>query len=239
MLPPPLPSRVMLFVPTRTGANRFILMDVVQQLSPPAWSLTAVGTYTFGFKFTAPEVATSTHMGTYVLRNCDGILLNKRINLHPGISITNAADEAIKVISIAMHTTVFGAHKLKSNVVFEPMGSLVPITPAPAPDPALAAGQVVHVTDISGNAAIYIKKKKPAAPAQGQGGLEKFVAKQLLDLAILRKEMCPITAEEFSVGNTAAMPCGHLFMQFAIEESFKTKRDECPWCRQAGRPTYV
>jgi hypothetical protein len=227
----------MLFVPTRTGTKRFILMNVVQHQTPPAWSLTAVGTYTFGFKFTAPEVATSTHMGTYVLRNCDGILLNKRINLHPGISITNAENEAIQVISIAMHTTVFGAHKLKSNVVFDPMGSLVPITPALTPAPALApAGeQVVHVTD----AAIYVKKKKPIALVQGQGGLEKFVAKQLLELAILRKEMCPITAEEFSVGNTAAMPCGHLFMQFAIEESFKTKRDECPWCRQTGRPTYV
>jgi hypothetical protein len=226
---PPLPSRVMLFIPTRIGANRFILMDVVQQQTPLAWSLTAVGTYTFGIKMIMPEVATPTHMGTYVLRNCDGILLNKQIKMYPGISIMNAANEMILVISIAMHTTVFGSHKLKSNVVFEPMGALVPPTPAPAGD------QVVHVPD----AAIYVKKKKPVAPVQGQGGLEKFVAKQLLDLAILRKEMCPITAEEFSVGHTAAMPCGHLFMQFAIEESFKTKRDECPWCRQAGKPTYV
>jgi hypothetical protein len=51
--------------------------------------------------------------------------------------------------------------------------------------------------------------------------------------------MCPITAEEYSTGNTAAMPCGHLFMQIAIEESFKKEPGKCPACRQSGRPTYV
>jgi hypothetical protein len=45
--------------------------------------------------------------------------------------------------------------------------------------------------------------------------------------------------EDFSQGNTAAMPCGHLFMQMAIEESFKKEVNKCPWCRQLGRPTYI
>ena len=66
-----------------------------------------------------------------------------------------------------------------------------------------------------------------------------FVAKQLLELAQLKKEMCPIIAEEFSAGHTAAMPCGHLFSQTAIEESFKKERNKCPACRQMGSPTYV
>jgi hypothetical protein len=61
----------------------------------------------------------------------------------------------------------------------------------------------------------------------------------LFDLAVLRKEQCPVTMEDFSVGNAAVMPCGHIFMQFAIEESFKKEPHKCPWCRQVGKPTYV
>jgi hypothetical protein len=71
------------------------------------------------------------------------------------------------------------------------------------------------------------------------GSLCPFVARQLLELAQMRKELCPIVAEEFSTGNTAVMPCGHLFAQMAIEESFKKEPDRCPACRQTGRPTYV
>ena len=73
----------------------------------------------------------------------------------------------------------------------------------------------------------------------GLGELCLYVAKQLYDLAVLRKEQCPITVEEFSQGNTAVMPCGHLFMQMAIEESFKKEPNKCPSCRQEGKPTYV
>ena len=62
---------------------------------------------------------------------------------------------------------------------------------------------------------------------------------ELLELAQLKKEMCPITAEEYYKGETAVMPCGHLFMQIAIEESFKKEPGKCPSCRQSGRPTYV
>lgn len=69
--------------------------------------------------------------------------------------------------------------------------------------------------------------------------LSPFVARQLLELAQMRKELCPVVAEEFSIGNTAVMPCGHLFAQIAIEESFKKELNRCPACRQSGRPTYV
>lgn len=69
--------------------------------------------------------------------------------------------------------------------------------------------------------------------------LAPFVATQLLQLAILRHEMCPIVAEEFSAGNCAAMPCGHLFAKMAIEESFKKEPSRCPACRQTGSPTFV
>ena len=69
--------------------------------------------------------------------------------------------------------------------------------------------------------------------------LNLFVAKQLLAFAQSKKELCPIVAEEFSSGHTAVMPCGHLFAQIAIEESFKKESRKCPSCRQIGTPTYV
>jgi len=73
----------------------------------------------------------------------------------------------------------------------------------------------------------------------GLSSLSLFVAKQLLALAKQTKDMCPITAEEFMDGHTAAMPCGHLFMHMAIDESFKVRPDECPLCRLPGSPTFV
>lgn len=71
------------------------------------------------------------------------------------------------------------------------------------------------------------------------GDLAPFVARQLLDLAILRREQCPITVEDYAVGHTAVLPCGHLFARAAIEECFKKDANVCPACRSKGRPTYV
>ena len=90
-----------------------------------------------------------------------------------------------------------------------------------------------------------VKASKPtiASPAAAtgprRGDLAPFVAKQLLALAKLRHDQCPIIAEEYSDGNTAVMPCGHLFAQIAIEETFKKTPNTCPACRATGRPTYV
>jgi hypothetical protein len=84
-----------------------------------------------------------------------------------------------------------------------------------------------------------VKRKKIIAKPILTGDLSVHVARKLMELAILKKEMCPITVEEFSAGNTAVMPCGHLFMQMAIEESFKKECRKCPECRQIGSPTYV
>ena len=71
------------------------------------------------------------------------------------------------------------------------------------------------------------------------GDLAPFVARQLLDLAILRHEQCPITVEDYAVGHTAVLPCGHLFARAALEECFKKDANTCPACRSKGRPTYV
>ena len=69
--------------------------------------------------------------------------------------------------------------------------------------------------------------------------LSLHAARQLLELAQLKKEQCPVTVEDYITGQTAVMPCGHLFMQIAIEESFKKDPNLCPWCRQTGVPTFV
>lgn len=85
----------------------------------------------------------------------------------------------------------------------------------------------------------YAIKRGHVATSGGLPTINLFVARQLLDLAKSRKEMCPITAEDLTDEHCAAMPCGHLFMRDAIEESFKIKKNECPLCRLAGAPTYM
>jgi hypothetical protein len=66
-----------------------------------------------------------------------------------------------------------------------------------------------------------------------------FLAKQALELAIMKKDTCPITLDDFSASNTAVMPCGHLFSTLAIAESFKKCPNQCPVCRTAGLATFV
>ena len=72
-----------------------------------------------------------------------------------------------------------------------------------------------------------------------QNAMSVYVARQLFELAKIKKDQCPITAKEFLAGETGVMPCGHLFTKLAIEESFKTNANKCPWCRYTGVPTYV
>jgi hypothetical protein len=106
-------------------------------------------------------------------------------------------------------------------------------TATPVVPLAVAAAAAAALEDLKA------KKKLHKSPPHMYNTLAPFVAKQLFDLAVIRKEQCPVTMEDFSAGNTAVMPCGHLFMQFAIEESFKKEPYKCPWCRQAGKPAYV
>lgn len=108
--------------------------------------------------------------------------------------------------------------------------------PSPTMAPPLALSTIEHVVPPP----MPPKKKKPVAfSTSGSTMLVPFVAKQLLALAQLRHDQCPIIAEEYSEGNTAVMPCGHLFAQIAIEESFKKMPRVCPACRAHGLPTYV
>lgn len=94
----------------------------------------------------------------------------------------------------------------------------------------------MNVTVGTGEATVGLATGATTKPV---GDLAPFVARQLLDLAILRHEQCPITLEDYAVGHTAVLPCGHLFAAAALEESFKKDAGVCPACRTRGRPTYV
>ena len=189
------------------------------------------------FSFT--QLNTS-YRGQCTVRSADGLLLSKKIYTtthHANTPLTaGPASLSYPVLEIAKHTTIFGKQHLKRNV---PLQWLQTTDPMPS---AIAAA--IAVTP-SGNVIQHVapapapkKLNKVARPAPGGGTLPLFVAKQLLELSQMKHEMCPITAEEFISGETAAMPCGHLFMRMAIEETFKKEPGKCPACRQLGAPTY-
>lgn len=187
------------------------------------------------YKIEFPIKSVGTFIGTVLIKPTNGlnVLFKKRIKQHTDIVIkaTTWADngeenEPMFVISMTAPQVMFESGALKRNVNF--------VAADPPPAPAVAPAPVPIPASV-GTGGARLKKFAPCLSNQ----LSPFVAKQLFDLAVLRKEQCPIVAEEFSQGNTAVMPCGHLFLQLAIEESFKKEANKCPWCRQLGRPTFV
>ena len=195
-----------------------------------------------------------TPFGQHAVRNKNGIVVGKRFNVHKDIIARSPTNETITVVSISEPYAVFG-WDLKMNPVaittLAPVSPPVPLAPAPAipsilppftANPATAYLSPAPATPVAAAhaaAVAQIQAKAKTNRTHLYNTLCPFVAKQLFDLAVLRKEQCPVTMEDFSAGHTAVMPCGHLFVQFAIEESFKKEPGKCPWCRQAGKPTYV
>ena len=249
---PKIPSQVFLYI--RKSKNDLILMNVIPASDGSEAGLTftpveiPVGqetTYTIT-KPTGPSEGTP--FGQHAVRNKNNIVVGKRFNIHKDIVARSPTNETITVVSISSPYVVFG-WSLKPNPVaittlaptsapVPPLptpvpSTLPPFTANPVPSPATAAN--IH-TAAAATAAVA---KTKSLKSYTYNTLCPFVAKQLFDLAVIRKEQCPVTMEDFSAGNTAVMPCGHLFMQFAIEESFKKEPQKCPWCRQAGKPTYV
>ena len=209
-----LPNQVILYIKSRSGDKRFILMDTSCSDDTLAWTLTpSTVVEQLNVLAAPPDTSSGEYLGMYTVHTSTGVLLRKAIRKHLDIRIASASGLEALVVSLSAHTTVFGSHTLKTNVCL----THTYLTPAPASVPA--------------SVPMVVKKKSDQLCA--------FVAKKLMRLAILDKEQCPITVEDFSEGNTAVMPCGHLFMQSAIEESFKTEPTKCPWCRQPGRPQYV
>jgi hypothetical protein len=83
-------------------------------------------------------------------------------------------------------------------------------------------------------------KPKVVKPSSTYGyPLSPYVARQLLEFAQMKGEVCPITAGPFEDNDSAIMPCGHVFSRLAITESFKTQINKCPACRLSGSPAYI
>lgn len=160
----------------------------------------------------------------------------------PAPAVTVVASPAVSPIPVVQAPAMYDA----SFNFIAPYTINASVPPAPVSD--ISGNAITHVPNSVASNALNAKKKKikpstaaaaPVPPSKPKGDLSPFVAKQLMDLARSKGEFCPIVAEEFSTGNTAVMPCGHLFAQIAIEESFKKEPYKCPACRQSGRPTYV
>ena len=104
----------------------------------------------------------------------------------------------------------------------------------PVPVSGSAIGNAAAATTT--NPSIKLKVAKSDGIASR---LNPYVARQLLEFAQMKGEVCPITAGPFEDNDSAVMPCGHLFSRLAITESFKTQINKCPACRVIGSPTYV
>ena len=160
----------------------------------------------------------------------------------------------LPIYEIGKTKEIFGPGLLHRNVTIIPplTGTLLdasgnPFTlgqPAQAPIVTLSGtpDAIAHIPPTPSPTKKTKKVKeapKPKSTTKAVGDLSVHVARQLLELAQLKKEQCPITVEDYITGETAVMPCGHLFMQIAIEESFKKEPNKCPACRQYGHPTFV
>lgn len=238
-----LQPQVFLYIPTRKNNTGLVLLNT--EKTDNVWTMTPAETnYEPAYSIVKPATSKGEFLCTILIKGKDSdITFSKRLRHHEDIAITCLATGAtIRVVSMAQHTAVFGSHTLKANVVFAPSQEVSNGIPADSP---INPNIIVHAIEaVNPNLIQHItpvihKKYKFASFKDKETGLNPFVAKKLLELAILQKEICPITAEEFSASNTAVMPCGHVFMRFAIEESFKKERNKCPWCRQQGAPTFV
>ena len=207
-----LPSNVVLYIPTRSIPRCFVHMKVAypSNIDETAIVMTRVED-NLNCTFTMPP-SPSKGIKKYFnsIKAHDGGFKKKHIRSHSDIIIVNDANlHQIPVISMS------GPH----CAIFD-WTSLKPN---------------ITFSNVATPSPPVPKPRVPKTPM----GLSPHVAKQLFDLATIKKEQCPITMEDFTTGNTAVMPCGHLFVKMAIEESFKKEPRKCPWCRQNGDVTFI
>jgi len=241
-----LPEKFLFFKPEKYQNNAIRVAEVTATAAGDPKNYTVAYTPTEETYVLTCPIGIGTTVGTFKLNG-----VGKRMYDYGVMAVTSTGVN-VRVFSFSNPADVFGKYVLQCKKV-------VSVGPIPAPAPTPPPATIVHVaTEAPSLVKKVIKKisappipESPTAPlpatpkplakakAKPAGDLAPFVAKQLLELAQSKHEMCPITAEEFITGNTAAMPCGHLFMQFAIEETFKKEPYKCPACRQSGHPTYV
>ena len=165
------------------------------------------------------DVDFTTAGGAVTIKVPKGDLVRRLIRTYRNILLKDPAGERIRVIAMS-----------------KPVSLLDLSTYGDAPRLAFPEADKEAISQAK---ATYEKLIAKMDKAEAKGGLSPFVAKQLLELARSKGEFCPIVAEEFSTGNTAAMPCGHLFASAGLTESFKKQPNTCPTCRHSGHPTYV
>lgn len=244
-----LPASFFLYIRSRHSSydpfSGFVLCDAAStaENGHAVWKITPrIPTYSATWTVQCPknQHLAETYRGQCTVRSHDNLLLTKKFNnttlwspnggAQTQLTVRDISGTALPVLELAKHTTVFGSYSLKRNVPLQwaPVTAPVPGTPV-QPAPAPAPSVIQHVA---------AKKTKNNKYTTNEPTLGLFVAKQLLELAQMKHEMCPITAEEFIAGETAVMPCGHLFMRMAIEETFKKEPNKCPACRQLGAPVF-
>ena len=165
--------------------------------------------------------------GKVIFKTPKGDLTRRLTRTYPNILLKDPAGERIRVISMSKPVSL-----LDLSTYGDAPRLAFPDAPAPAP--------FKIDKDIFSHAkATYDKLVTTMEKHDAKGDLSPFAAKQIMEFARSKGEFCPILAEEFTVNNTAVMPCGHLFASAGLDESFKKKPYACPTCRQSGRPTYV
>lgn len=238
-----LPEQFLFFKPEKYHNNAIRVAEVTATAAGDPKNYTVAYTPTEETYVLTCPVGIGTTIGTFKLNG-----VGKRMYDYGVMAVTSGGSN-VRIFSFSNPADVFGKYVLQCKKVVS-VGPL-PVDPTiqhiePAPANLKKVIKKISVPSIPVSPTAPLPPTpKPSAPKstiaknKGSGDLGFFVAKQLLEFAQSKHEMCPITAEEFITGNTAVMPCGHLFMQFAIEETFKKEPNRCPSCRQSGRPTYV
>lgn len=227
-----LPSQFLLYIHNRHGADPFagyVLLNSVFENG--AWALSVVPPYT------APTILVGSPNYTFIaitnqhpfrtsLGPTGSTIVRRKICQLSTEARYEATNEPVLVFQITRHTDIIPPRQ-KRNVRIKSLPGTHHTPPTGWIDTSngpTASGYIEHV---------------PRQQTTRLVEVEPYVARQLLELAQLKHEMCPITAEEYITGQTAVMPCGHLFMRMAIEETFKKEANKCPACRRQGAPTFV
>lgn len=73
---------------------------------------------------------------------------------------------------------------------------------------------------------------QPSIPISSSRGnkIPTHIFHAFVDLAISKKEECPVTMEAFTHENVACPPCGHLFTKEALKRALESN-GRCPTCR--------
>lgn len=219
---PTLPPNVVLYIPTRSVPKCFVHMKVTYPSDIDTTAIEMTRAEEIQCTFNMPPAPSKGFLFSFnSVKDHGGQFKKKHIKTYPDIVIVNDANlQPIPVISICAHAKIFQWDSLKANIIFSNASTASVSVPSVPSAPAVPKPKMPKIS------------KTPL-------GLSPHVAKLLLDLATIKKEQCPITMEEFTAGNTAAMPCGHLFVKMALEETFKKEPNKCPWCRQKGDATFI